>query len=132
MESHISSRYCRNENTSTQPVQPSSAAASQINGRPGKNGKISAVENVATAQTTDSVAWYGINISQASPPKANAAKKASSASVYPKTSTSSEMMLKTRSFCRRSAPSNEPAFTALGYIRFSGLCNLAASPITQD
>ena len=130
MESHISSRYCRNENTSAHPVHPRSAAASQINGRPGKNGRISAVENVATAQATDSVAWYGINISHAMPANANAAKKASSASMYPKTSTSSMMMLKTISFCRRSAPSNEPAFTARGYICFSELCNLAAPPIT--
>ena len=81
MESHISSRYWRKENTSTQPVHPSSAAASQTNGRPGKNGMIRAVENVAIASVTDRVAWYGINISHANPPNAKAAKNASSASV---------------------------------------------------
>ena len=52
-----------------------------MNGRPGKNGIINAVENVAIAKVTASVAWYGININQATPPNANAAKNISSASV---------------------------------------------------
>ena len=35
-------------------------------------------------------------------------------------------------FCRRNAPSNEPAFTARGYIGFEKICNLAPPSLGAD